>query len=54
MAVMIKLAGKDFRTAIINMLMGVKENMNVMSREREYIKHNQREFLELKNTVLSH
>lgn len=40
MVVMIKLVGKDFRIVIINMFMGVKENMNVMSREREYIKYN--------------
>lgn len=46
-----KLSGKDFKTAIVNILKDLKGNMNVMSREIEYIKYNKREFLELKNTL---
>lgn len=48
---MMKLAGKDFKIEIINMLKNVKTNMNVMSREVEYIKYNQRKFLCLINNT---
>lgn len=48
---MMKLLGKDFKTAFVNILEDLKGNMNVMSREIEYIKYNEREFLELKNTL---
>lgn len=44
MTVIIKSAGKDFNTAIINMLNDLKENMNVMSKEIEYIKHSKENF----------
>ena len=36
---MMKLSGKDFKTAIINILKDLKGSRNMMSRETEYINH---------------
>lgn len=44
MTVIIKLAGEDFNTAVVNMLSDLKENMNVMSQYIEYIKYNKDNF----------
>lgn len=44
MTVMIKLAGKDFKIAVRNMLKNLKENMGVKSKEIEYIKHSKDNF----------
>lgn len=44
MTVIIKLAEKDFKTGIRNMLKNLKENMDVKSKEIEYIKHSKDNF----------